>query len=111
MHFDAPEGMSFTTQTAGTDQKVDSNPDQSGLTAVIHLGPDDTNLTATTSDDGALKATKIDRTIDAGLFVSPNNPSIRVEKYDGTQTWSPDVSVATADKDSDAPPGVPRPAP
>jgi LPXTG-motif cell wall-anchored protein len=104
VQFTAPGGMSFTTKTAGTDPKVDSNANPTGLTDVIHLGPSDDNVAAqTTTDD--VKAPKIDRTIDAGLFAAPTGPSIRVEKYDGDNTFTPKSSVSTADKDTDSPKG------
>jgi LPXTG-motif cell wall-anchored protein len=98
-------GLSFTTQAAGTDRTVDSNADANGLASAIHLGPADVNLTATNSTDGDIKASKIDRTIDAGLFVSPSGPSVRVEKYDGANTFTPKSTVATADKNTDSPKG------
>jgi len=102
--FTAPAGYSFTSQTAGSDTTVDSNPNASGISATLTLGPSDTNLTPSVPFD-LVTAPFIDRTIDAGLTLSPSNPSVRVEKYDGTKSFTPNGAVATAVKDTDAPLG------
>jgi hypothetical protein len=101
--FSAPPGDNFTTQTAGSDQKVDSNPNPAGVATVV-LGPSDANLAASGTGDHVF-APQIDRTIDAGVVVAPSNPSVRVEKYDGDNAFTPNGSVSTADKDTDPPKG------
>jgi hypothetical protein len=58
----------FTTQGAGTDPTIDSNPDPASGVAAFTLGVGDANLTpAGTSDNPCTGG--IDRTIDAGVIV------------------------------------------
>jgi hypothetical protein len=104
--FQAPAGTNFTTPVAGTDQTKDSNPDATGVATVV-LGPSDVNLTASVAGPTGdhVASPRIDRTIDAGVVPAPSNPSLRVEKYDGTVDFTPKVSVSTASKDTDAPAG------
>lgn len=67
--FTAPTGSTFTAQTAGTDVKLDSNPNSVGLTGtiVLALPAGGNNVTASIPGDN-VTATYIDRTIDAGII-------------------------------------------
>jgi uncharacterized repeat protein (TIGR01451 family) len=79
--FTAPTGYEFTTVLTGSDPKVDSDAvPATGASAVVDLGEDDPNLTASNDHDGVV-APKIDRTIDAGVVVS-GTPDIDIEKAD-----------------------------
>jgi protocatechuate 3,4-dioxygenase beta subunit len=79
--FTAPSGFSFTTQTAGGDTTADSNPNShTGVTGTVSLDDSDTNLTDSVAADG-VTANKIDRTIDAGLIVTPV-PGVTIVKKD-----------------------------
>ncbi|WP_144875111.1 SdrD B-like domain-containing protein [Microbacterium sp. 1.5R] len=61
-----PAGVQFTRQGAG-DELGDSNPGRDGMTPVFVLGPAGDRTTPVEAGDGQITATRIDRTIDAGL--------------------------------------------
>jgi hypothetical protein len=63
-----PSGSTWTTQTVGTDQGIDSNPDATtGVTATITLATSgNPNQRASVAGDG-VTATQIDPSIDAGV--------------------------------------------
>jgi hypothetical protein len=63
-----PSGSTWTTQTVGSDQAIDSNPDATtGITATITLATSgNPNQRAAVSGDG-VTATQIDPSIDAGV--------------------------------------------
>ena len=66
-----PAGYTLTTQAAGTDTAVDSNPAPSGLTPVFTLGPIGANLPEMrlpVAGDQAGNVSAINPTIDAGLI-------------------------------------------
>ena len=74
-----PAGYVFTTQEAGTNNKVDSNPGSTGVTPVFTLSGSSADVRPVVGSDKTTKATLINPTIDAGLV-----PVVAVGDY----VWS-----------------------
>ena len=64
-----PAGYRPTAQTTGTDRGLDSNADQTGLTAVFTLNAASANVRPVAAGDGATTASLVDPTIDMGIWM------------------------------------------